>query len=246
MVRITPLDLRKQEFKQGALGLNRDQVHEFLELAAEEMENLIQEKNELQERLKIQKTELDKYKDIEKAMHSALVMAKDSAGKAVKSAEKEAAATIEKARTEKNALLFSAREQLSDLQNQIHALKLKRDGFIMNFKTILRTYQEALEIEFSRGTVLDREMQTAPHGVANIVEPGSEERIIDFSKTDLTISDLSDKEEAKPAMVPGDEPDRETDAETEPTGKDTKTFEKALHEDLRSKPGKAANDTDTE
>ncbi len=246
MARITPLDLRKQEFKQGALGLNRDQVHEFLELAAEEMENLIQEKNELQEELKNQKSELDKYKNIEKAMNSALVMAKDSAEKAVKSAEKEAAATLEKARTEKNALLYSAKEQLGNLQNQIRDLKLKRDGFIMNFKTILRTYQEALEIEFSREAVMEVEISAPAHETADFVEPGSKERIIDFSKTDLTISDLSDEEEEKPASTPGDEPNRETDAETGDTGKDTQAFEKALNENLRSKPGKTKDDTDTE
>jgi len=199
MARLTPLDLRKQEFKQSALGLNKDQVHDFLEMAAEEFEVLIRERSVLQDDLKDLQSELDKYKEIEHSMHAALVMARESATQAVKAAEMEADAILSQARTEKSALLFAAKDQLNDIQNEIRDLKLKRDGFIMNFKTILNTHLSALTAEFSQDAIM-AEPKSSPTPTPSSVKPAQaapvishhEERIIDFSKSDLTLSDLDD------------------------------------------------------
>ena len=224
MARITPLDLRKQEFKQSALGLNRDQVHDFLEMVAEEMETLIREKGEIQEDLKAIQSELDKYKEIERSMNSALVMARESANQAVKAAEKESEAILAQARTDKNALLFAAKDQLNEIQNEIRDLKLKRDGFIMNFRSILRTHMEALEVEFSNDAVMD--LPTPKSSVRDAPPTrtqDNEERIIDFSQSDLTISDLAD-EDSK-ATSGESEPTVETDTEKS-------AFEEALDFDL--------------
>lgn len=199
MARLTPLDLRKQEFKQSALGLNKDQVHDFLEMVAEELEVLIRERSVLQGDLKDLQSELDKYKEIEHSMHAALVMAKESATQAVKAAEMEADAILSQARTEKNALLFAAKDQLNDIQNEIRDLKLRRDGFVMNFRTILNTHMEALTAEFSQDAVMaePKPGSSSPAVSAKPTHPapiisGREERIIDFSKSDLTLSDLDD------------------------------------------------------
>lgn len=200
MARITPLDLRKQEFKQSALGLNKDQVHDFLEMVAEELEVLIRERSELQDDLKDVQSELDKYKEIEHSMHSALVMAKESAAQSVKAAEREADAILSQARTEKNALLFAAKDQLNEIQNDIRDLKLKRDGFVMNFRTILKTHMDALTVEFSNDAVMAAPVKATTESETPaktrhvpIIGP-DEERIIDFSKSDLTLSDLDEGE----------------------------------------------------
>lgn len=221
MARITPLDLRKQEFKQSALGLNRDQVHEFLEMVAEEMETLIREKSEAQEEVKDLQTKLDRYSEIEKSMNSALVMARESANQAVKAAEKEAEAVLAQARTEKNALLFSAKDELNAIQNEIRDLKLKRDGFIMNFKTILKTHLEALQAEFSRDAVMLTEEARPDETKAPSAKTDEAERIIDFSQSDLTISDLDEETaEAGESEVP--------DKEAEKKNKAKSAFEEAL------------------
>lgn len=221
MARITPLDLRKQEFKQSALGLNRDQVHEFLEMVAEEMETLIREKSEAQEEIKDLQTKLDRYSEIEKSMNSALVMARESANQAVKAAEKEAEAVLAQARTEKNALLFSAKDELNMIQNEIRDLKLKRDGFIMNFKTILKTHLEALEAEFSRDAVMLTEKAEPDETTAKSAKTDDAERIIDFSQSDLTISDL-DEETAEAGE--SEKPDKAADKKN----KAKSAFEEAL------------------
>ncbi|MCF7797016.1 MAG: DivIVA domain-containing protein [Lentisphaeria bacterium] len=224
MARITPLDLRKQEFKQSALGLNRDQVHEFLEMVAEEMETLIREKSEAQEEIKDLQAKLDRYSEIEKSMNSALVMARESANQAVKAAEKEADAILAQARTEKNALLFSAKEALNEVQNDIRDLKLKRDGFIMNFKTILKTHMDALEAEFSRDAVMLPDERATGEAVSPNTKSDDAERIIDFSQSDLTLSDLDTE--------PDDTPEKDTTisgTDSDKKGKKAKSaFEEAL------------------
>ena len=245
MARITPLDLRKQEFKQSALGLNREQVHDFLEAVAEEMETLIREKNELSDQMKELKSELDKYKDIEKSMNSALVMAKESASQAVKAAEKEASAVLDQARTEKNAMLFSAKEQLSEIQNEIRDLKLKRDEFMMNFRTILKTHQDALEAEFSRDAVMNIDVDKPKSKKSEpTIDTEPEERIIDFSKTDLTMADLSDtdKDEPENEAVKTEEPEATSDERTDETEDTSSAFEDALDAEIKPKPNKSEDE----
>ncbi len=40
-MKITPLDIRKQEFKAGFKGYDKNEVNVFLEMIAKEMEELI-------------------------------------------------------------------------------------------------------------------------------------------------------------------------------------------------------------
>ncbi|MCF7800696.1 MAG: DivIVA domain-containing protein [Candidatus Marinimicrobia bacterium] len=237
MARITPLDLRKQEFKQSALGLNRDQVHEFLEMVAEEMETLIREKSEAQEEIKDLQTKLDRYSEIEKSMNSALVMARESANQAVKAAEKEAGAILAQARTEKNALLFAAKDELNEIQNEIRDLKLKRDGFIMNFKTILKTHQEALEAEFSRDAVMLTEETATNEKGGKGAKTDDAERIIDFSQSDLTISDLDDEPDEAPES-------EESEPESDKKNKAKSAFEEALEFETEKKDDSSSREED--
>jgi len=48
-LRITPLDIRKQEFKRAVRGFDRDEVSMFLEMVAEEFESLLRENSRLNE-----------------------------------------------------------------------------------------------------------------------------------------------------------------------------------------------------
>ncbi len=185
MARLTPLDIRKQEFKQSALGFSRDQVTQYLESVADEVEELIRENNELRKEYGKLREKLSSYRNVEQSMNEALVLAKDSAKKTMVAAQKESEAVIQKAMTEKDALLFSAKEELSKLQRDVHALKIKRDGMLMKLKSVLQNHIDNLDLEF---TEVEEETSDQP-----LIQAAEEETIVDFSQADVSIGEIEDE-----------------------------------------------------
>jgi cell division initiation protein len=185
MARITPLDIRKQEFKKSSFGFSREQVTHYLEQVADEVEELIRENNELRKEYGKLREKLSSYRNVEQSMNEALVLAKDSAKKTLVAAQKESEAVVQKAMTEKDALLFSAKEELSRLQRDIHTLRIKRDGILMKLKAVLKNHIEALELEFADPDDDDAEQP--------LIQSDPDEKIVDFSQGDVPLSEIEEE-----------------------------------------------------
>ncbi len=188
MARLTPQDIREQEFKQSALGYNRDQVNEFLGELAEELETFIQESKQVHAENNEARLALKTYMNVEDSLKETLLLAQKTGQDTIRSAQKEAAAIITKAETEKAALLFTAKENLASVQNDILELRAKRDAMVIKLRSVLHTNLELLDSEFSDPA--DIHSQTKETNPPN-------ERIVDFSKSDLMVEDLTEEEETR-------------------------------------------------
>ena len=74
-MRITPLDIRKQEFKRVMRGLDGDEVHAFLNTIAEEYEAVLSDNKNLREKLVAIEERLAEYKSIETNLRNTLLTA---------------------------------------------------------------------------------------------------------------------------------------------------------------------------
>ena len=182
MGRITPQDIREQEFKQSALGYNRDQVNEFLGELAEELETLIQESNQINAENKEARLTLKTYMNVEESLKETLLLAQKTGRDTIQNAQNEADIIVRKANTEKAALLFSAEQNLVRVQGEILKLQAKRDAMLLKLKSALRTNLELLDEAFSNNSSDDFQIQS-PEMI--------NEKIVDFSQPDLTINDLA-------------------------------------------------------
>ncbi|MBC8375278.1 MAG: DivIVA domain-containing protein [FCB group bacterium] len=181
MGRLTPQDIRDREFKQSPLGYSKDQVNEFLEGLADELETLIRESNEIHIENKETRLALTTYMNVEDSLKETLLLAQKTAQETLKNAQNEADIIIRKANTEKEALLFTAHQDISQIQNELRKLQAQRDSMLIKLKSSLRSNLEVLEEEFSNKDDLES------------IEGGSsigDERIVDFSKNDLIMDDL--------------------------------------------------------
>jgi len=182
MDRLTPQEIREHEFKQSALGFNRDQVQQFLDEIAGEMEIMAKEFLELHQENKEARLALQTYSNVEESLRSTLLQAKETAQNVLNNAQNEADVIIRKANTEKDALLFSAREDLASIQADIRRLKADRDAILVKLKSILSSNLDVLNETYTE-TEAKSEAVEDDFGV-------NEERIVDFSKTDLVMDDL--------------------------------------------------------
>ena len=176
MGRLTPQDIRDQEFKQSPLGYSKDQVNEFLEELADELETLIRESNEIHVENKEARLALTTYMNVEDSLKETLLLAQKTAQDTLKNAQNEADTVLRKANTEKEALLFTAHQDIAQIQNDIRKLQAQRDSMLIKLTSSLRSNLEVLEEEFSNKD--DQESFAGDTGLG-------EERIVDFSKKSI-------------------------------------------------------------
>ncbi len=186
MGRISPQDIRDQEFKQSPLGFNKDQVNDFLGELADELETLIRESNELHQENKEVRLALSTFKNVEDSLKETLVLAQKTAQETLQNAHNEADVILRKATTEKEALLFAAQGDLSQIQTEIQRLLARRNAILIKLKNSLRSNLDVLEEEFSEKDE-ETTFSTEPRG--------GDERIVDFSKNDLVVEDMAEDSE---------------------------------------------------
>ena len=192
MSRLTPQEIREQEFKQSALGYSKEQVHEFLDQVADELEALIRESNEIHVENKEARITLKTYMNVEDKLQETLVLAQKTATDTLRNAQDEADNIIRKANTEKDALLFSAKEDLADLQDQIKKLISLKETIIFKLKNNLKSNIELIDTTFAK-----------EEDLGNLLGDDAlkDERIVDFSQSDLIVEDLENEEDTEPEIT---------------------------------------------
>jgi len=150
MVKITPLDLRKQEFKKGMRGYDVHEVDAFLEMVAKEMEGLLRENSVMTERLRELDEKIDDYRNMEKTLQGTLTSAQKTADDLRKNAEKEAELIIRNTKIKATHLVEEARAKVADLHAEVAALEEQKEVFIARFRSMIEIQERLLEAHSKR------------------------------------------------------------------------------------------------
>ncbi|MFZ5623009.1 MAG: DivIVA domain-containing protein [Gemmatimonadota bacterium] len=109
--RITPHDVRGQEFQRGFRGYEPAQVDAFKARLADELEQVFRERALMEDRFRNLQEQLKVYRERERALNEALVAAQQLRVDTREQAEREAAATRREAEREAETLLREARQE---------------------------------------------------------------------------------------------------------------------------------------
>jgi len=145
-VKLTPVEIKNQEFKRVMRGYDTVEVDTFIELVADKYQELLNENERISKQNVVFETELTNYKDVEKTLKQTLKnvqensqMTKENSAKEAglikKEAELAAAQMLEKARLQ----VFKMKEEMVRLQNQKHS-------FISRLRHVLASQMELLEV----------------------------------------------------------------------------------------------------
>jgi cell division initiation protein len=153
-MKITPLDIRKTEFKTIFKGYDKNEVSVFLEMVAKEMEELIKENTIYMEQLRDLDSKIEDYRRMEKTLQNTLTSAQKTTDELRRNAEKESELILRNARIQADHIVEEAHSQANKYKTQIASLKSQRDTFIAQFKGlveaqlhVLNKNWEELEIE---------------------------------------------------------------------------------------------------
>lgn len=166
-MKLTPLDIKKQDFSTKLRGYDPDEVNAFLEMMALQWEEVLAEQRRSEEKVTELKAKLEHYERVEEALQEALQTARESSKHTLDNARQEAALIVKEAEGKAVALQHDARTARERLEREMHALTDRRDQLVARLRAFLTAEAELLE-KYETGARL----QSAPaHTAAAFPEP---------------------------------------------------------------------------
>jgi cell division initiation protein len=152
-MKLTPLEVRRQQFKKVLRGYDPVEVDTFLEMISGEIEEYIKENKELQAKLVEMEVQLRDYKNMEKTLQQTLLQAQEASGKSIENSRKEAQLIVQEAELKAQQILDKARQDFSHIKDEIAGLKARKESIISRLKVLLSS-----EIELIKALELDDEI----------------------------------------------------------------------------------------
>jgi len=149
-MKLTPSNIKNQEFTRALRGYDADEVNDFLERLAKEVELLMSENETLTEEINELKTNVDRYKKIEKDLQNKLLKAQDSSTKSIENAKQQTVMMQKEAELKAADIIEQAREKANGIRDAVNHLKEEKDLIISKLKAIVNTQATLLEGKFKK------------------------------------------------------------------------------------------------
>ncbi len=143
-MKLTPLDIKKQEFSRSLRGYSVEEVHAFLDLVARQLEEMQESYRRMEEHVRELENRLMHYERIEEALQEALQTTRTNAAKALEAAERRASALIEEARVKAHSIQEEARQELKRARYEAARIQSKKDEIASRLQAFLLTELEFL------------------------------------------------------------------------------------------------------
>ena len=149
---LTPLDVRKQEFRKSLRGYETLGVEDFRMRVADALERVIRERSVLEERLAALTDQLRAFREREKAMNEALVAAQELRADTRAAAEREAKVIIREAEAEAKRRLEEARVAETEARSRLGEAQRQYEAYLAGFRALLeRQIAEVRTLEGKQG-----------------------------------------------------------------------------------------------
>lgn len=134
---LTPLDIRKQEFRKTLRGYDTLGVEDFQVRVADALERAIRERQVLEERIAALTEQLRVFREREKAMNEALVAAQQLRQETRDSAEREGQVIVREAQSEAKRLLDEAKAAQSTVEARMAETERQFQQYVGGFRALL-------------------------------------------------------------------------------------------------------------
>ncbi len=149
---LTPLDIRKQEFRKTLRGYETLGVEEFQMRVADALERAIRERSVLEERLAALTEQLRVFREREKAMNEALVAAQQLRQDTRTAAEREAQVIVREAGAEAKRIIEETRAAEGVVQARMAEAERQFQAYVGGFRALLeRQLAELRALDGQRG-----------------------------------------------------------------------------------------------
>lgn len=142
---ITPIDIRKQEFRHTFRGYDPEEVRAYLDAVASELEELKHETLAAREAAKLLEERLGHYRLIEQNLQDAALTVQKSLDETRRQAEKEAELILRDAQQQAQADARELHDHVAHLKADIAALELQRQSHFARQRALLKSQADFLD-----------------------------------------------------------------------------------------------------
>lgn len=144
---VDPESIRRKEFKHSLRGYNADEVDDFLDAAADALEETRSENARMSEELRGLRERLEQFEKLEESIRATLSHAERSAEDLRESARREAGVIEQEAVEQSNRTLAEAARKAEKVEQSFEALQRARQMFVADFRHLLKSHLEIMESE---------------------------------------------------------------------------------------------------
>ena len=145
-MKITPLDIRQQRFSQQWRGYVPAEVHDFLQLVADDVEQVVRENMFLEDELGKKSSQLQIYRERENTLKDTMLTAQKVTEEMRAVSKKEAELLLSEAAMEAEKIVAQAHERVVQLRQEIHELKQERLQSESELRHLLTTHLRLLDL----------------------------------------------------------------------------------------------------
>lgn len=156
-MRITPIDIQQQHFKSKMIGgYDQEEVDQFLEQVAEELENLTVDGQQLRDELSRTKLALDEMRNREATLKETLITTQRMTDELKSNARREAELIIANAQLRAEQILQQTEDRRQKMTSELQALRREKVAFETNLRMAIEGHLRLLDVG------LDTSYQEAP------------------------------------------------------------------------------------
>ena len=143
-MRLTPLDIRKQEFTRAFRGYDADEVLAFLQMLSSQWEDLLDENRRRDEKIRDLENKMAHYEKVEEALQEALQTARETSRDALQNAEEKARLILENAQNRAEEITRDAEQDRHQIKRDAAKLSGRRSEIVTRLRAFLMSEMELL------------------------------------------------------------------------------------------------------
>ena len=144
-MRIAPIDIAHKAFSRKMMGLDGDEVVEFLRKVADEMEELVRERNHLRETLREKELSIMEYRERDEILKQTITTATKMAEKMRLDSEREGKIVLVDAEQKAEIIIRDARDSLRKTYEEVSELKRIKIQMEVSIRSVLETHRNLLD-----------------------------------------------------------------------------------------------------
>ncbi len=145
-MKITPMEIKQQEFKKVMRGYDAVEVDTFLEMVGNEFEKLLQDVREYDRKIIALESELSKFKEVESTLKQTLMNVQETSDKSLENSKKEAVLMRKEAELEVQKMVEKARRERDTMKEEVITLKTQKQSLISRLRHVLTSQLELMDV----------------------------------------------------------------------------------------------------
>ncbi len=143
-MRLSPLDIRKQEFARKMRGYDADEVQAFLNMVSQEWEDMLDAMRRLEQQVAAAEQRLSHYQRVEEALQETLRVTRETNQQSLDVARQKAESILAEAQRQAEEIKRAAERQRVSMRQEVSNLFQRQDEIVIRLRSFLMSEMEML------------------------------------------------------------------------------------------------------